>query len=277
MNSDRNEKGLRSRVSKGRLRRRLFLCVMAAALAAGGLVIANDGHHDSGANAYERLLAQQSPALVTVRYVLKTEDEEGTAYDEDREITGVLIDPAGVVLCSDAQLAGATAPEDFDAKTSATNIKILIGDDPDGLDARILARDRELDLVWLRVKNAAGKILPALNLAASAGVHPGDRLFTIVRLAKFFDHEPIVYEGPVAGLLHKPRDLIAPGSSLGGEAGLPVFDGEGAFVGIFVAQMPEREDHQADATATCGDMDVFILPGKTVAEATKRAMEAAKE
>jgi len=254
----------------------LFLTVLAAALAAGGLVVANDGNRAATPNAYDRLLAQQAPALVTIRYVLKTEDEEGSPFEEDREISGVMIDPVGVVLCSNAQMAGATAPEDFDVKTSASDFKVLIGDDTDGLDAHILTRDRELDLVWLRVKNADKKTFPFLDLTKSANAHPGDRLMTIVRLAKFFDHAPIVYEGLVAGLLHKPRDLFAPGSGLEGEAGLPVFDAEGGFVGIFVAQMPEREDHQADASATAGVLDVFILPAKTVAQATKRAMETAK-
>jgi hypothetical protein len=131
--------------------------------------------------------------------------------------------------------------------------------------------------VWLRIKNGGGKKFPFLDMAKSSAVRAGDRLLTIVRLAKFFDHEPVVYEGPVAGLVHKPRDLIVPGSGLGGEAGLPVFDAEGGFVGIFVAQMPDREDHQADASATAGALDVFILPAKTVAEATKRAMEATKK
>lgn len=253
---------------------RPLLATLLAAFAVGGLAFTADRHPPAPGDDYDRLLARQSPALVTLKYVLKTEDEEGTPFEEDREITGLLIDPSGIVLCSNAQLAGATLPEDFDVKTSASDIKVIVGDDADGLTARVLTRDRELDLVWLRVKNPSRKKLPFVDLAKSVNVRPGDRLLTIVRLAKYFDHEPVVYEGPLAGILHKPRDLYAPGGGLGGEAGLPVFDAQGAFVGIFVAQMPEREEHQADATATAGDLDVFILPARTVAEATRRAMNA---
>lgn len=261
-----------SRVTTNKFFANPLILVFAAAVAIGGLAFSNDGHGTGVKSEYDRLLTRQSPALVTIRYVLKTEDEEGTFFEEDREITGVMIDPAGIVLCSNAQLAGATMIEDFDVKTSASDLKVLVGDDVDGLGARVITRDRELDLVWLRVKNAAGKTFPFVDLTKSVDVRCGERLLTIVRLAKFFDHEPVVYEGPVAGILHKPRDLYAPGSGLGGEAGLPAFNAEGEFVGIFVAQMPDREDHQADSTATGGDLDVFILPAKTVAEATKRAM-----
>jgi hypothetical protein len=221
----------------------------------GGASDANAGGSGSQRE-YDHLLTRHAPALVTIRYVLKTEDEEGTPFDEDREITGVLIDPDGVVLCSNAQLSGAAAPEDVDVKSSASDFKILIGDDTDGLDARILTRDRELDLVWLRIKNGGGKKFPFLDMAKSAAVRAGDRLLTIVRLAKFFDHEPVVYEGPVAGLVHKPRDLIVPGSGLGGEAGLPVFDAEGPSWHLRGPVLPDREEPSADAS-TAGALNLL--------------------
>lgn len=230
----------------------------------------------SPSDSYERLLKEKAPALVTVKYVLKVEDEESVDESEE-ELTGVMIDPSGIVMCSSASLAAPKLLEAYGVRASAARIKVLIGEKDEELDAKIVARDQELDLAWLRIKAAAGRKFDAIDLSKSVKARPGDRLLTITRLDKYFERAAVVHEGPLAGVLRKPRDLYAVSSGMDGETGLPVFNLEGSLVGVFVLQMPDREDSEGDPDGLLDAVDVFILPADAVEKATKRAMQAEKD
>ncbi|RIK61929.1 MAG: hypothetical protein DCC65_18270 [Planctomycetota bacterium] len=237
--------------------------------------LADPGGDENAPTSYESLLNERAKALVTIKYVLKIEDEDG-AEESEEELTGVMIDPTGIVMCSSASLAAPRLLDTLGIRSSASRIKVIIGEKNEELDAKLVARDQELDLAWLRVKAASGRAFTAIDLTRSVNPRPGDRLLTIARLDKYFERAPVVHEGTLAGILHKPRDLYAIGSSMEGEAGLPVFSATGDLVGVFVMQMPDREDHEGDPEGLFDAMDVFILPAADAASATRRALESEK-
>src|SRR5574337_893034 len=55
---------------------------------------------------FEKMLADKSPALVTVKFVLKTKSAFGE-NETEREVTGVMIEPDGLVLCANSSLSSA--------------------------------------------------------------------------------------------------------------------------------------------------------------------------
>jgi len=225
---------------------------------------------------YEKLAADVAPVLVTVKFVLKLGGRFGDSENES-EITGMMVDPKGLVLCASSKLG---VPRRFGSATP-TDIKILVGDDTEGLEADVLARDTELDLAWVKIKKPPEKSFLHLDMTKTAEPKLGDALFSVRRMAKFFDRTPTVSDGVLAGRTKKPRDLLVPGGALNIEPGAPVFTSDGAFVGLVVLQLPEDEEMEGNPMAFFAmgrDLaNGLILPAAQVVKATQRAGQIAED
>lgn len=224
-------------------------------------------------SAYRQLLEKASPALVTVKFVLKRQGTGGT-QEREGEITGVMIDPKGLVLCASWNLGTSRIMRRFGGTTTPTDIKILIGDDTEGVEARMLATDAELDLSWLQIKEPAEAGYAYLDFSKPSNLAPGNRLLTLSRMNKFFDRAPVVAEGRLGGTTRKPRPLLLPSGGFEVEPGMPVFSSDGAPVGLVVVQSPDPEDLAADPRTLRNSMAALILPSSEVLKATARAKAA---
>lgn len=246
-------------------------CAAACAAAWAGAPV----RADVGDN-YDRLIKEKAPALVTVKYLLRMEGQFGKRESES-EITGIMIDPKGLVLCANSRLG---APRRWGTATP-TDVKVLIGDDIEGLESEILARDTELDLAWVRIKEPGDRTFDYLDLNNAAEPKIGDPLFTVRRMAKFFDRAATASDGRLSGRTGKPRDLLIPAGGMNLEQGQPVFTADGALVGIVVLQLPEDEEMEANPMAFMSMRnDILaglILPAAQVQKATQRAREIAAE
>lgn len=224
---------------------------------------------------YAKIVAEAGPAFVTVKFVLKMEGQFGNRESE-AEITGVMVDAGGLVLCGNTRFGSPRMMRQVGGSATPTDIKVLIGDDTEGLEAKVLARDSELDLAWVQIKKPGDKKFVFVDLTKSATPEVGQRVMTLRKMAKYFDRVLTVGEGRIAGKTRKPRDLFVP-SGLGGlEPGLPVFATNGQVIGISVVQMPEDEELQGMAFTGIG-RDIsngLILPTSEVVKATARAKEA---
>lgn len=221
---------------------------------------------------FDRLIADNADALVSVKFVLKMQGGGGDDENEG-EVTGIMIDPAGLIICSNSQVGGNPAFMRRGASATPSDIKVYLGaDDAQGLDARMIARDSDLDLVWFKVKEPGERKFAFVDLARAAAPKAGDRLYAIVRLGKYFDRVPAVRETRVGAIARKPRTLLVPSSNLG--VGVMVFDGSGAAVGLTVVQLPSAEELQhATSPAAFAGANGIILPASEIAKATQRAVE----
>jgi len=246
------------------------------------------------ANNYQKLLADKSPALVTVKFLLKI--KMGGAFagagnqESDTEITGVMMDPKGLVLCSNTQLGGFAGmmrqmmgSRGGDITATPTDIKVLIGDDNEGVDAKILGRDTELDLAWVQIKEPTSQAYAHVDFSKAAKPKVGETLFVVRRLSKFFDRSAVIEEGRIGGITSKPRDLYVPvpANSLQLGLGLPCYTANGQVIGVAVVQVAETDGSEAGMMAMMSSMQDtmagFLLPAETVMKATARAKAAAKE
>jgi len=243
---------------------------------------------------FARFLRDKEPPLVTVKFVLKVKmgGAMGGMGDQesDTEITGVMIDPKGVVLCSNTQLGGfAAMMKKFmgrmggEITATPTDVKVLVGDDVDGVEAELIARDTELDLAWVRIKTPRTEPYAHVDLGEAVKASIGERVFAVHRMDKYFARSAVVAEGRIGGKTSKPRDLYVPAAALAPAMGLPVYTAEGQVIGVMVMQAPDEEDVDADSMAMFGRMSNmqemmggFILPAETVDKATRRAMESAE-
>ena len=204
-----------------------------------------------------------------------------------KEITGVMIDPKGLILCSNTQLLGFTAMMSRMMGSMAggmsatpTELKVLIGDDIEGLEADLLARDTELDLAWVKIKEPGDKKFAFVDFSKGAKPEIGQRIVAIRRMSKFFARSDVVVEDRVGGLTSKPRDLYVPAGQIAAAMGLPIYLADGRVVGVTVTQAPDEEEGEANPmmmltrmSSMQESMSAVILPAEDVATATRRALE----
>lgn len=223
---------------------------------------------------FEKLTTAKSDALVTVKFVLRSKGGGGDSENEG-EVTAVMVDASGLVLTSNSQVGGNPAFMRRGSAPTPTDIKVYLGgDDQQGLEARMVARDSELDLVWFKIKEPGDRKFAFIDFAKEATPKVGDRLYTVVRLGKYFDRMPVVREGRIGALAKKPRSLVVPSLNLGA-LGQPIFAASGDVIGLSVVQLPDAEEIAAAASpAAFSGANSMILPAGEVVRATKRALEA---
>lgn len=236
---------------------------------------------DETAGAYKKVLDTAGKSFVTIKFVMKIEGG-GEGFGEggrDVETSGVMIEKGGLVLVSNAKMGGAASR--MGMTLNPTNIKVLIGDDAEGLKGKILARDSELDLCWIQVddEKAKDKTFANLDFAAGTSVDVGDRVMFLDRLGKFFDHALSVREGRIGGKTKKPRALLIPTGVSGMPdrrdlLGTPLFGTDGSVVGFNILQLPDKEDMEG-GDAGEGSFSILMLPAAEVVKATARGKELA--
>lgn len=230
----------------------------------------------SDAAPYKKLIDAVGPALVSIKFVMKMEGGMGGDNGRDMETAGLMMDPTGLVLTSNAKMGGMASR--MGMNVNPTDIKVLSGDDAEGLKARILARDSELDLCWIKIEDdkASAKTFPAVDFASGAPTALGDKLYSVSRMGKFFDHALSVEEGRHAGDTRKPRKLVITGGFGDARAllGMPVFNADAKVVGWNILQLPDKEDMEGGDQGE-GNIGVLVLPAAEVVKATARGKEAA--
>lgn len=264
----------------------LALCgaTLAAFAGAPAATPAHDGDGPASPQAVQKILNEKAPPLVTIKYVLKGDEGGmgmfGDGGDREMEVTGVMIEPSGLVLVSNTEMGGMMArfarmmQGMGGSPPKPTDIKVLVGDDTQGVEAKLIARDSELDLAWVRIDKAPEKPYAHLDLTGSAAPKVGDYLYSVGRMGKFFDRAPVIHEFRLVGIAKKPRDLYIGG---GAGMGLPVYNAAGDVVGITSLILPsdeELEGAEEGMFGAMGDMaGGMIIPTAEVVKATKSAIE----
>ena len=265
-----------STLRKKPMKRSLFSFAMLGLVLAAGATSLPAASQPEGENAvFSTIINDKGPAIVTLKFILK-----GGEQDQETETTGVVIDgTTGLVLASNTAFGGLAARFGGPVPTPS-DIKILVGDDTVGLDAKFYARDTELGLAWVQLTTPPVKPLVAIDLANSAEATLGEPIYTISLMGKFFDRAVNIAEARVGALVKKPRPLYIPSIGFaGGEQGMPVFNAKGQVLGISTFILPD-EDEVASVpggmrSAMRGVTGGMILPAAEVIAATARAKETA--
>lgn len=257
----------------------LLVLPVLAALAArlGGSAASTRATDECAARAaeYAKLRQTYGPALVTVRFVQR---QTGRAGDnaQANEINGVMVEPRGLVLCSNAMLGG-TRSRWGDGPAVPTDIRVITSDAADGLEAAFVARDTELDLAWLRIKEPGDREFPYVDLANTGDRHTtpdlGARLLALGVMGRYFGQEILVTEGLMAGRTHKPRELYVIRGGLDTDPGLPIFSPDGGVVGFACVQSPDADEMAGSPANLVARGRGLVLPVATVAKATARARD----
>jgi len=223
-------------------------------------------------NEYQKLVTEKAAAIVTIKFVMKVQmGGMGEDRESEEETFGVMMDGKGTVLVSNLQMGGMLSRMGRSGITAtATQVKVLIGDDTEGVEAKLVARDSELDLAWVKIEKPAEKPYVFVDFNKSVDAKLGDPLVYLDRTDKFFDRVPMVSETRVGAEVRKPRHLFLP-SDGGRHLGTAVFNSTGVVIGFATVQLPAEDDQEGGGRGFRGA--AVVLPASDVVSATERAMK----
>jgi hypothetical protein len=183
----------------------------------------------------------------------------GTVLNKDGLIVAPLstMDPATTM--DGRTVMASSGPITISAKADIKEIKIIM---PDGTeaDAKIVLKDADLDLVFLK-PDKAGKFTP-IDTANTAPIGLMDDIIVLGRMGKDLNREPMAITGEVISVITKPRLF---GKITTPATGMPVFNEEGKFLGIGINRLSSKNSTEQGITGT-----TVLLPAADIAESASQ-------
>lgn len=185
-------------------------------------------------------------AIVNVRVVLKMRVSVGgremQSMDESVETVGTVIDPQGLTVLSLGSLnpgsmmnrlmgSGGSGQERMEIGSEPTDVRLRL---PDGreLAARIVLRDEDLDLAFLRPTVPLEKPLAAIDLADEGRPALLDPVLILSRLGRVGGWTPAASIQTIGAIIERPRTFYVIQSGGTGAMGTPAFTSRGKVVGL---------------------------------------------
>ncbi len=233
------------------------------------------------------LTDRHAPSVVTVEFVAK-ESFMGQERKNEMEAPAVMVSPDGLVLTANSRLQGMMTMAmnmaggfmggmmgGMKPQSDTEDIKVIIGEDSEEFEAKLVARDSDLDLAWVQIVDTKGKTFHYVDFNDSAGLEVGDTYYTMTRMGERFDRVPMVNSSSIVAVVESPRPLLvgAATTAWGG----PVFSSDGKVAGFLITQPPEEGEEGPMSLESLTTMGGFILPAKKVVKAMEQAREIAKQ
>ena len=226
-------------------------------------------------------------AIVSVRVSLKVRMSMGgrevQTMDDTLETVATVVDPGGLTVMSLSSLdpgamisrlmGAAGGDEKMSIVSEPSDVRIRL---PDGreLPAKIVLRDQDLDLAFIRPTAKPSAPLTAINLADAARPAILDDVVVLSRLGRVGGWAPAAVLYSVGAVIERPRTLFV----LNGQAGTgtPAFLSTGKLVGLLTIRQvdPGRMSMFGMMGGTEGaGVIAVILPAADVLEIAKQAQE----
>jgi S1-C subfamily serine protease len=237
------------------------------------------------------LIAKRGDTVVTVLGTVKTRmtmgGREAPPNEENIQANATVLDERGLAVMSltnlepgkmmsgilSQQSAGMPGME-MSMKTETTNLRLRLADGKE-VPARVVLRDEDLDLAFLRPTQPLAAPIPFLE-ATSARPVQLDPLITLQRLGEMTGWKVSAAFSYVMVVIDKPRTAFLGGMS----PGAPVFDAAGRFVGVSVMLSRGSSGGQGmgitSGLSGMGGLDALgfmpvVLPADEIREVAKQA------
>jgi S1-C subfamily serine protease len=225
-----------------------------AALLATPFAIAADGSLKEHALALSTA-HKDSVLFITAVVEIEITAGENAPKKEERKIEtlGTVIGQDGLIVVPLSTLDVASTidgrtintqqgPMKLSAKGTTKEVKILM---PDGSEvaAKVGFKDTDLDLAYIRPEKPADVKLTPIDTANSAPMKVLDDVIIIGRLGKELNREPVVMTNEIISMVTKPRIFGKLGTQ---SIGMPVFNGEGKFLGIGINRFSPKGESDSN-------------------------------
>jgi hypothetical protein len=214
--------------------------------------IAGVGAQSSDERAAARdVLKKWQDTVVNVRIVMKTRmamgGREMHAAEETVDAVATVIEPDGLAVMSLTTLnpagmmnrimgqAGGGGEDKVQMTSEPTDLKIRLSDGRE-IPAKIVLRDEDLDLAFIRPTAKAEKPFTSLALSDEGRPQPLEPVVSISRLGRVGGWVPSASLQSVSAIIERPRTMyvISGSDGFGGGIGTPVFLLNGKLAGLLV-------------------------------------------
>jgi hypothetical protein len=202
------------------------------------------------------LAEKYGPAIVIVQLVKKTTmsyEGQSQTRDSQSEIPGVVISPDGLTVTSlaagdpSAAYAG-MGDEGMSTRSDITEAKLLVSGGQEEVPAKVVLRDKDLDLLFLRPITKPKKPMRALDLHNASSVQLLDPVVLLTRLPKTVNRTLGAKLFYVQGVVQKPRKRYVISSDyMSGDFGSPVLALDGRVVGLLVVKLAMQNSDYTDS------------------------------
>jgi S1-C subfamily serine protease len=229
-------------------------------------------------------------AIVNVRVVLKMRMSMGgremQSMDESVETVGTVIDPSGLTVLSLGSLNPGAMMNRIMSGTGSGQDRVEIGSEPtdvkirlaDGreIPARIVLRDEDLDLAFLRPTVKLEKPLVAVNLADAGRPALLEPVVILSRLGRVGGWTPAASLQTIGAIIERPRTFFVIEAGGTGGMGTPAFTLGGKAVGLLTLRSVQVG--RASMMSMMGGAESLgllpvILPAADVLEIARQAGE----
>ena len=231
-------------------------------------------------------------AVVTVRIVVKQRYSMagmGGQEEESRsETTGTVIGPDGLTVVALSATDPSSLIKNMMSGMMDSQIKIdselsdvkILREDNSEVPAHVVLRDVDLDLAFVRPKEAPAKAWTYVDLADAGEARILDTVVTINRLGKVANRAYAASFERVNAIVEKPRKFYIPGNDPTNTShGCPAFALDGKVIGVFVIRSIKNTEGGGGMFGGMMDaqrnMTAIILPAADIAEGAAQAPEPA--
>jgi S1-C subfamily serine protease len=242
-----------------------------------------------GRAALREMVKKWQEAIVNVRVVLKVRmsmaGREMNSSDESVDTVGTVIDPSGLTVLSLSALnpgammnklmssaGGGNGQDQLGITSEPTDVKIRLSDGRE-VAARIVLRDEDLDLAFLRPTVAPDKPLTSVNLSDGGKPAMLDEVVVLSRLGRVGGWTPSASLHNIGAVIEKPRTFYVLAGATGA-TGTPAFLPNGRIVGLLT--MRQVDAGRASMMSMMGGTEglgllAVILPAADVLEIASQA------
>jgi S1-C subfamily serine protease len=204
------------------------------------------------------------------------------------EVTGTVIDSTGLTVLALSQTDPSAMIEQMMGDDDSGRFSVQVSDlrilDSDGTEipGRVVLRDRDLDLAFVRPIEPPKQPAAYVDLASAANPGVVEPVFTLNRLGKVAGRSYAVSIERITSVVERPRRFYVLGNDLTQTAlGSPAFTESGQPVGLVVLRSVKSDDESGGFFGMLGGMnDSFlpiVVPAGDILEVAKQAPATADE
>lgn len=248
------------------------------------MMISSPSFADELAGKGRELVAKYKDAILIVRMVIKGGMSfSGRSHQEESkaEATAVVIDPNGLAVVPLSETdpygeigdllssMGSRRGMDVNIKSELADMKYVL-DDGSEVPGKVVLRDRDLDLAFVRPLEKPAKPMTYVDLTQDVTLDLLDQTVCVDRMTSAYDRVPYAAVGRVQSIVEKPRRYyMVEGATTGG----PVFDAQGKILGINLSTPNSSGDDSESVMEYLKSSGEMVLPAADIREAAVQAPE----